>query len=204
MTDDKLELKEITAKNITDLRVRSKMTQLELGNAISYSDKAISKWERAEAVPDAYVLLALSEIFGVSVDYLLHDHTGEPLPNVNRSRVNHVSITSLAIIAVWTVFAIAYLAVYLAAKFSYPLFFIYATIVSLIMLIVFNSLWGKRSLNMLIIMGLVTMIIVAIYLILLPLGNFWQMLLLIIPALLIVLCCFKLKVKKVTNFFLRR
>lgn len=196
------ELKEITAKNITELRLRAKMTQLELGNAISYSDKAVSKWERGEAIPDAYVLLQLSEIFGVSVDYLLKDHEGEPVPRVRRSRANHASITALAIIAVWTVFAVAYIAVNLATKgYSYWLFFVYATVVSLIMLTVFNTLWGKKSLNILIVGALVASLIATVYLILLSVGNFWQILLLIIPAELIVICCFKLKIKKVTDIF---
>ena len=50
------ELKEIVAKNISALRTQNKMTQLDLGNALSYSDKAVSKWERGESIPDAYVL----------------------------------------------------------------------------------------------------------------------------------------------------
>lgn len=189
------DLKQITAKNITDLRVAAKMTQLELGNAISYSDKAISKWERAEAIPDAYVLLQLSSLFGVTVDYILSDHEGEPPPRVKLSRANHASITALSIIAIWTMFAIAFIAVFLSTRYSYWLFFAYATIVSLIILTVFNSLWGIRALNILIVSALVSSIIATIYLILLPIGNFWQILLLIIPALLIVLCGFKLRKK---------
>lgn len=192
------ELKEITAKNITELRLQAKMTQLELGNVISYSDKAISKWERGEAVPDAYVLLKISELFGVTVDYLLKDHEGEPMPKV-RKKTNHASITALTVIAIWTLFATAYITVLLAARFSYWMFFIYATVVSLIMLTVFNSLWGNRKLNILIVGALVASLLVMIYCIFLPIGNFWQMLLLIIPAELIVICCFKLRIKRVTE-----
>ena len=193
------ELKEITAKNITELRLQAKMTQLELGNVISYSDKAVSKWERGEAVPDAYVLLKLSEIFGVTVDYLLKDHEGEPMPKVHK-KTNHASITALTVIAIWTLFAVAYIAVLLAAGFSYWLFFIYATVISFIMLTVFNSLWGNRRLNILIVGALVASLIAMIYCILLPVGNLWQILFLIIPAELIVICCFKLRIKRVTAF----
>ena len=72
-------LKEIVSKNIINLRIKSKMTQLELGTALSYSDKAVSKWERGEAVPDAYVLVKLSALFNVSVDYLLKEHDEKEL-----------------------------------------------------------------------------------------------------------------------------
>ena len=56
------ELKRIVAANIARLRIAEKMTQLELGQALSYSDKAVSKWERGEAIPDAYVLLQMNKL----------------------------------------------------------------------------------------------------------------------------------------------
>ena len=77
------------------------MTQLELGTVLNYSDKAVSKWERGEAIPDAYVLLQLSEIFGVSVDYLLKEHI-KPPPAV--TKINHTSVVLLTVIAVFTLF----------------------------------------------------------------------------------------------------
>ena len=186
-----MDLKQITAKNIAELRRRSQMTQLELGNAIDYSDKAVSKWERGEAVPDAYVLLRLSKLFGVSVDYLLNDHAGQKPPSVKRT--NHVSISVLAIIAVFTLFAVAYITVLLSAGLSYWLFFVYAAVVSLVLLTVFNTIWGDKRFNLLIIGLLVAALIAMIYCILLPLGNLWQILMLIIPSEVIVICCFKLK-----------
>jgi transcriptional regulator with XRE-family HTH domain len=179
------------------------MTQLELGNAISYSDKAISKWERGEAVPDAYVLLMLSEIFGVSVDFLLHEHgSDEALPKAKKT--NFASVVALSIIAVWTAFAIAYITVYLASGYTFYLFFMFATVISFIMSVVFNSLWGKPSLNMLFVSLLVSSIITMIYLLLLSVGNLWQILLLIIPAVLIVICCFRIRIRIKRPAFLQR
>ncbi len=186
-----MELKQITAKNITELRRRSQMTQLELGNALGYSDKAVSKWERAEAVPDAYVLLSLSKLFGVSVDDLLTDHAGQKLPCARRT--NHVSISILAVMAVFTLLAVAYITVLLSAGLSYWLFFVYAAVISFVLLTIFNSLWGNKKHNMPIIGLLVASLIAMIYCILLPIGNLWQILILIVPAELIVICCFKLK-----------
>ncbi len=192
------ELKEIFAENLTALRTEAKMTQLELGNAISYSDKAISKWERGEAIPDAYVLMSLAKIFGVTVDYMLCDHNGK----LRSKRTNYLSIAFLSIIAVFTVFAIAHISVLLASGLNYWLFFVYAGVISLIMITVFNSLWGKPSLNILIVGALVAGIIAMIYAILLPIGNMWQILLLIIPAEAIVICCFKIRidVKRLLRF----
>ena len=50
------ELKEIIAKNLTELRTCAHLTQLQLAEMLNYSDKAVSKWERGEAVPDIRVL----------------------------------------------------------------------------------------------------------------------------------------------------
>ena len=64
--------REIIAENIVTLRKNAGLTQAELAERLNYSDKAISKWERAEAVPDVLVLAQLAELFGVTVDYFLH------------------------------------------------------------------------------------------------------------------------------------
>ena len=67
MTD----LRSVIAKNICELRIASGMTQLALAEMLNYSDKAISKWERGESVPDVFMLKRIADIFEVSVDYLL-------------------------------------------------------------------------------------------------------------------------------------
>ena len=59
------DIKPIIAKNITILRQNAKMTQSELAEKLNYSDKAISKWERGESIPDITVLKALADLFGV-------------------------------------------------------------------------------------------------------------------------------------------
>lgn len=68
------ELKLVSASNLIRLRTDAGLTQAELGAKINYSDKSISKWERGDAIPDAYVLTQLAEIFGVTVDYILTSH----------------------------------------------------------------------------------------------------------------------------------
>ena len=65
------ELKQIIADNITFYRKELKLTQAELAEKLSYSDKAVSKWERAESYPDIATLAELSKLFGVTVDQLI-------------------------------------------------------------------------------------------------------------------------------------
>lgn len=60
--------KEILANNLARLRREKGLTQAELGEKINYSDKSVSKWERGEGVPDLQVMVALSDLYGVSID----------------------------------------------------------------------------------------------------------------------------------------
>lgn len=58
-------------KKITMLRKKLGLTQTELAARLNVSDKAISKWERGAGFPEITQLPALSDVFGVSVDYLM-------------------------------------------------------------------------------------------------------------------------------------
>ena len=60
-----------TGRLIRKLRTESGMTQLELANKLSVSDKTISKWERGLGMPDVSFLNEISEIFGITIEKLL-------------------------------------------------------------------------------------------------------------------------------------
>ena len=65
------ELKVLVGSNIARLRKNCRMTQAELAERLNYSDKAVSKWERAESMPDIMTLMALAKEFGTTVNDLL-------------------------------------------------------------------------------------------------------------------------------------
>ena len=62
------DFKRIIANNITELRRSVPLTQAELAEKLNYSDKAVSKWERGESIPDVIVLKQIADLFGVTVD----------------------------------------------------------------------------------------------------------------------------------------
>lgn len=66
-------IKKQIGANIASYRKRSSMTQAGLADKLNYSDKAVSKWERGESVPDVVTLVELSKLFGVTVDDLVVD-----------------------------------------------------------------------------------------------------------------------------------
>ena len=112
------DLKQILAKNITALRQASRMTQLELAEKLNYSDKAISKWERGESIPDVTVLKAIADLFGVTLDYLLEeDHEQKPMPSQESPGYQHRNrkvATGLSVLLVWFMAILSYVVMDLA------------------------------------------------------------------------------------------
>ena len=72
------EIKRNIAKNLVAYRKQAHLTQAELAEKINYSDKAVSKWERAEGIPDVLVLCELAQLYGVTVNDFLIEHVEQP------------------------------------------------------------------------------------------------------------------------------
>lgn len=65
-----MELKQ-TGKFIAQLRKEKELTQQELAEKLNVTDKAVSRWETGRGLPDADSMLALSNLFGVTINELL-------------------------------------------------------------------------------------------------------------------------------------
>ena len=65
------EIRNNFANNIKELREKNNMTQQELGNALGYSDKSISKWEKGDVLPDVVTLDFIANHFSLTVNDLI-------------------------------------------------------------------------------------------------------------------------------------
>lgn len=147
------DIKIIIANNIIKQRKQLGLTQLELAEKLNYSDKTLSKWERAEAVPDIITLAQLAELFNTTVDSLISDdeiEIIEPIkPKKGITRKKTISIVLLSLSIVWLVATFAFvflriLPIDVNTEYFKPwVVFIYAIPVSAILLIVFSSIWGN-------------------------------------------------------------
>lgn len=97
--------KEIISKNILGLRKKNHMTQQDLAEKLYYSDKAISKWERGESLPDAEMLANIARLFNVDINYLFIDHNYSEITIEEESKLKKRSRT-IKIIFALTVSAI--------------------------------------------------------------------------------------------------
>lgn len=197
------ELKLITASNLINLRTGAGMTQAELGAKLNYSDKTISKWERAEAIPDAFVLKQISEIFGVTVDNLLVSHDEwKPIPTEEPETEQIIystdRIIAIAMIGVWTLALTAFVALWLAHIILWQVFAITLP-VSLLIYLVLICMFHKRKQLQYVIAFFVLSLFVCVYLLFFPRHNPWQMFLLVVPAELIVFLSCNLRIPKISN-----
>ena len=162
------DIKSNVAKNITELRILNNMTQMELGERLNYSDKTISKWERAESSPDLSALVEMADLFGVTLDYLVKSENIEEAVVERKTKeasFNRRAVSYIAEGGGWIVAIFAFIVTTLITNqmtFQW-LYFVYALPVVLIVKLIFNSIWFNPRHNYLIISALMWSIFVAIH-----------------------------------------
>ena len=152
------------------------MTQQDLALCLNYTDKAISKWERGESVPDILILKQIADMFDVTVDYLLQeeheplreaaDHSEETENARNRHTIRTRGfVTGMSVLLVWL--AAVMMFIVFDTMSANPLFhwFVFACAVcaSLILWLVLNSIWFNRRRNYLIISLLMWSVLILLY-----------------------------------------
>ncbi len=193
------------------LRKSRGMTQIELAERLNYSDKAVSKWERGESVPDIVGLKAIADVFEVTVDYLIseeHPELGEAAQDDEscskyagdeKKHFRHKVITGMSVLLVWVIAMVVFVILDASIREGYAHFlvFAYATATSMLVWLVFNSIWHNRRRNYLIISGLLWSILLSVHLSTLTGGfNFWQIYLLGIPGQIIIVLWSKMGYQK--------
>ena len=135
----------IIAKNLARLRKELKLTQLELAEKLNYSDKAVSKWENGESTPSVDVLKKLSEIYGVSVDYLMtEDHTKDKEQFKQKLTKRKIIIVLLSVITVWFCASLIYLSFRIFAGLNLWILFCWAVPASMIITVIFDAVWNRH------------------------------------------------------------
>ena len=162
------DIKNIIAKNITDLRVLNNMTQAELGEKLNYSDKTVSKWERGESTPDISVLIEISKLFGVSLDYLVKADCINEIEKEEKKEEKNLNLKAIAYIScgcVWLIAIFAFIITSLISKtatFQW-LYIAYALPIFFIVSLVFNSIWFNPRHNYIIVSALMWSILVSVH-----------------------------------------
>ena len=216
MNDEKL--KRDIGGNIAVFRKRAGLTQAGLAERLNYSDKAVSKWERGESIPDVVTLVQLAEQLEVEVRDLLadpNDLPGEPVgiqkamvqvsEKALHRKANKSIIQGLSSTLVWFVALLIFVvssSIPVLEKYSCLAFF-YAIPANAIVLLSLRSAWRDFRWNRGLISAIVWGVLLSVHVSLLVfLGlNIWKIYLLGIPGQIAVFLWFRLfrKEKKEEN-----
>lgn len=206
---DSEKLKNQIGANISAYRKRAGLTQAGLAEKLNYSDKAVSKWERGESVPDVVTLAQLAEQFGITVNDLLVDPNALPeetgkvqqameqvVEKTLKRKADKKIILMLSSLLCW--FVALFLYVILSAipftEWWSWLFFVYAIPANAIVLLSLRSAWHdfrwNKALISIIVWGSLLSVYVTLFVFLE--WNIWRMFLLGIPGQIAVLLWFRL------------
>ena len=199
-------LKAVIAANVADLRRRCGMTQQDLAEKLNYTDKAISKWERGESIPDVLVLKSIADLFGVTVDYLLeevHPVVVEADSEKRESLLKQQSlrtrgfVTGMSILLVWLVATVLFMIFDIIPEGvnAHWIVFVYAVPASMILWLVMNSIWFDHRRNYVIISLLMWTVLGSVYVTIWQFAayNAWIVFMLGIPGQAIIVMWSRLK-----------
>ncbi len=146
------DFKKIVAENLIKYRKINKLTQADLANKLFYSDKAISKWERGESIPDTYTLMVIADFYQIELKDLTEksDIVPVPIKRSNNKKFTRLFVPLLSMgIAVFIAIIIFVLLsiIWPNSGFHNWLVFIYITPVIGIVATVFTSLWYQDILR---------------------------------------------------------
>lgn len=191
-------LRKIIGSNLAELRKERKITQLELAEMFGYTDKAISKWEKGDTLPDVETLYQLASFYGVTIDYLTNDiplEEKEIITNPTKQtniKANRISIVLLSISLVWMLATICFVWIMVFNSVNYYQVFIYAIPLTAIVLVLFNKTWGKRNYNFYIYTLFLWSLISSIYVGFLQ-YNLWPLFLLGVPSQILIFLWSRMK-----------
>lgn len=150
MLDEK-NFKKNFAKSISKLRKDNGMTQQELAAALNYSDKAISKWEREESVPDTFTVYKIAKLFKIPISELFGEtQAQQPQEELEQQTRNYmrpikIFVPVISCLAVFFMFSIAFFILFNTKStedYAYYAFLFAVPIASLV-LTIFSALWWK-------------------------------------------------------------
>ena len=179
-------------KRIMHCRKKQGLTQDKLAEMLGVTNKAVSKWERGESVPDLYVLKQLADFYGTSIDTLISDPMAKPKISKDKKRLRYV-IAICATMLVWlvAVCVFSFVDIIIPTITHTWMTFIYALPITFIVLVVLTAVWKKKITTAVMVSALVWTVLLAVYLSLFhflvaPPKTLWEIFLSGIPLQIII------------------
>ena len=183
--------------NISAYRKREGWTQAGLAERLNYSDKAVSKWERGESVPDVLILANMAELFGITVNELLIDPNALPektgavqnamghvVEKTLKRKANKNIILGLSSVLVWFVAMLIFVVLDTMEIPNSWLAFLFAIPADAIVMLCLRSAWHDFRWNRALVSVIMWGVLLSLFMSLLLIWNInvWRMFLLGIPG----------------------
>lgn len=136
-----IEIRETFSKNIAVLRKSRKLNQSELADQLHYSNKAVSKWETGETMPDVSVLKQVADFFNVTIDDLI---SNKEILKKKKRKSNNMFITFASAGLSFLIAALVFFILTILNINKAWISFIIAIPTSAVVLIVLTRLWFKK------------------------------------------------------------
>lgn len=199
MENDINNQQELLAKNLAYYRKASGLTQLELAEKFNYSDKSVSKWERGEGFPDIFVLKSLADFYGISVDdFYQSEHKAVKVSQSRKRKQTYLKLLSIGLGWLVVVLTFFFLQVFIGDRYAFKpwLTFIYGTLITAIILLVWEFIYHNRFLRMLAASGIVWTSALSLFL------TFYVVMNLPLPLIFVV--AIPLQILEITWYLFRR
>lgn len=129
------------SKNVRALRLSRKLTQIEFGEKLNYTSKAVSKWENGDVLPDIVTLEMIANFFNIKVDDLISNKNVVRKSHRKRNRIfTTLSSCLLSFFLATMVFIFLY---FCKIDGSWKVFTVGA-VAAAITFVVFSAIWYKR------------------------------------------------------------
>ncbi len=190
------DVKPIVAENLAALRKKRGMTQAELAERLDYSDKAISRWEHGDTLPDMNVLCELCEFYGITLDYLTEKHDAEEeqiTPSkAQKENETKIAMCALAVSIVWLLATVIFVYSNLINGASYWKAFVWAVPASCFVILRMTRTYRNSIFSIGISSALIWTLLAAIYVQFLK-YNIWLIFVTGIPAQVIIYLWYNIK-----------
>lgn len=189
-------VKEIIAANLCALRKENKLTQQQLAEKLNYSDKAVSRWENAETLPDIETLCKICDIYGVRFEYLLQKEQPKKNPYVVKSNLtSRILITFIIVCSFWIAATLTYTYVNLIFDVKVWTIFMWAVPLSAVVCEICNAVFFKNKVLGCVLVSIISWtLILSLYLQTLK-YNTWMLFIMGVPlqAVIILITIFRYK-----------
>ena len=181
------DVKPIIAENLTALRKSRGLTQAELAEKFDYSDKAVSRWEHGDTLPDMNVLCELCEFYGITLDGLVSKN--DEIENIQTApkKGNDVKIAmcALTVSIVWLVATVIFVYSNIVNNSAYWKAFVWAVPVSCLVILRMTRTYRTKIFSIILSSLEIWTLLAAIYIQCLK-YNIWLIFIIGVPAQIII------------------